>query len=318
MPKKTPKSKVEDKASKEKSLLLLELAEIKEISDKIFERIEKKIEVLRALEASVDEKIIALKRLGQETGSPGATSETINHKQAIFALQQRGLKNEEIASILNLPVGEIDLILNLNKDLKSFQDDTVKAHREQKSSFKKPLRHERRFSVIPRKILWIIPLLIGIVVIIVVIYFHFIQRNSTLSIPKDVEQNLTVQQPKNPEEEKSKAIDLIRQKYNVPSEMQTGEQSIMVGQTEHLREGIPKVQKLEQKDLKKTIKVITTSATIRLTPSIDSQPLTWVSKGVVFEIREEFTDSNEKKWYKIMTSYGKEGWIAAKVVEESS
>jgi len=41
--KKPVKSKPKGKTSKEKSLLLLELAEIKEISDKLFERIEKKI-----------------------------------------------------------------------------------------------------------------------------------------------------------------------------------------------------------------------------------------------------------------------------------
>jgi cytoskeletal protein RodZ len=314
MPKKTPKSKVEDKASKERGLLLLELAEIKEISDKIFERIEKKIEVLRALEASVDEKIMALKRLGQEKDSPLTTSETIDHKQAILALQQKGLKNEEIAGILNLPVGEVELILNLNKDLESFQDDTPKAHRELKSSFKKLLKHKRRFGIIPWKILGSISLLIGIVVI----YSYFIQRNNTPSIPQNIEQNLTLQQPKSPEVEKSKAIDLIRQKYSAPSKTQMGDQDITVGQTEHLKGEVPKVQAIEQKDQKKTIKVTATSATVRSKPSLDSQPVTWVTKGIVFEIREELTDGNGKKWYKIKTSDGREGWIADKVVIQSS
>jgi SH3-like domain-containing protein len=78
------------------------------------------------------------------------------------------------------------------------------------------------------------------------------------------------------------------------------------------------VKEIEQKELKKTITISTNTATIRVNPSLDSQPVTWVSKGVVFEIKEEFTDDAGKKWYKIVTSEGKKGWLADKVVKGSS
>jgi hypothetical protein len=312
--KKALKSRVRDKAGREKGLLLLELAEIKEISDRIFERIEKKIEVLKDLEASVDEKIAALKRLGQEEGSLKPPLETFDRHHAVITLKQRGLKSEEIAGILSVPLGEVELILNLNKNHESFSDDTLTTQRAQKNYFKEPVRNKKRYRLISRKIFWPVPFLIGIVII----YIFFLQRNDTPPLKPNTEQNLSItQQQESPGGEKSKAIDSIRQKYNISSTPQTGEQIFMVG-GKGRQEGISKTKEIEQKGQRKTIKIITETATIRVNPSLDSQPVTWVSKGIVLEIKEEFTDDAGKKWYKIVTSGGKKGWIAGKVVMESS
>jgi|GEM_PF-2880569 len=345
-PKSRVKSRVKDKAGREKGLLLMELAEIKEISDRIFERIEKKIEVLKDLEASVDEKIAALKRLGQEEESLRTPLETPDRHHAVIALKQGGLKIEEIAGTLSMPLGEVELILNLNKDdHESFSDDTLKTQREQKDYFKEPvrsefwLRHYRAFAlwvatviktcgktawcyiykksyrIIPRKILWAVSFLIGIVII----YIFFLQRNATPPVTPNTEQILsTAQQQESPGEKKSKAIDSIRQKYNIPSTPQTVEQTFKVGEKERQQEGTSKAKEIEQKDQRKTIEVITKTATIRANPSLDSQPVTWASNGVVLEVKEEITNDAGKKWYKIVTSGGKEGWISDKAVRESS
>jgi hypothetical protein len=313
--KKTSKPKVKGKSTKEKSLLLLELAEIKEISDKLFERIEKKIEVLKALEASVDEKIVALKKLGQEGIVLETPSAGTDHRLAVISLKKKGLGIQEIASILGMPVGEVELILNLNKDHKNISADVLKTPQDKKTFPEEPRVDKDTRKILSRKVLWTtISLLLGLIILYVV----FLQRNHTPSIPQNLEQMKNAQLKDNPVVEKSRAIDLIRQKYNAPSDIQTGKQVSLPGQRGPNQVETPTVKGIEQKELKKTITIITNTATIRVNPSLDSQPVTWVSKGVVFEIKEEFTDDAGKKWYKIVTSEGKKGWLADKVVKGSS
>jgi tetratricopeptide (TPR) repeat protein len=60
---------------------------------------------------------------------------------------------------------------------------------------------------------------------------------------------------------------------------------------------------------KKNIKIITNSATLRSRPSFDSRPVTWAVKGAVFDVLGETADSKGKKWYRVKTSDGREGWI---------
>jgi len=309
-----PKPKARDKTRKERGLLTLELAEIKEISDKIFERIEKKIEVLKALEASVDEKIAALKKLGQDEGSLGTISEHFNRRTAVLHLEQRGLNIDEIASTLSMPKGEVELILNLNKDRETVFDYPPKTQREQKNYLKEPLRNKTRHRFISLKLLWIIPFLVSIVIV----YIFLFQRSDTPFIPQNIEQNLDVQQQKSPEEEKSRAVDLIRQEYKVPQNSQAHEQLSTVEKKKSSQEGTSGVKAIEQKEQKKTIKVIPDAAMIRLAPSLDSQPITKVYRGIVLEIKEESTDDTGKKWYKTITSDGKEGWISDSVVSKPS
>ncbi|MGD0884114.1 MAG: hypothetical protein ABSA46_04420 [Thermodesulfovibrionales bacterium] len=113
MLKKVLKRKDTNKKAKENSLVALELAEVKEVADIIFKRLEKKIEVMEAIEASVDEKIADLEKLIQRAEALRTPSEGRNRQHEITALRQKGLKIDEIATILDMPKGEVELILNL-------------------------------------------------------------------------------------------------------------------------------------------------------------------------------------------------------------
>jgi hypothetical protein len=313
--KKAAKSKPKGRTSKEKSLLLLELAEIKEISDKLFERIEKKIEVLKALEASVDEKIVALRKLGQEGIAIDTLSAGTDQRPAVISLKEKGLSSQEIAATLGMPLGEVELILNLNKDYRNIPDESLTAQQDKKTFPKRPQAKKNSLKVIPRKLLWVTAsLFLGLIIM----YFVFLQRTNPPLTLQNVAQPNNVQQQENLEPEESRAIDLIRQKYNSPSNIQTGKQVSPLVQQEPRQIETPAVKGVEQKELKKTITIITKTATIRASPSLDAQPVTWVSQGIVFEIQDEFTDDAGKKWYKIVTSEGKKGWLADKVARESS
>ncbi|MCC6346315.1 MAG: AAA family ATPase [Nitrospirales bacterium] len=67
----------------------------------------------------------------------------------------------------------------------------------------------------------------------------------------------------------------------------------------------------------KSIIVRVKSATLRESPDLDAPPVTWVSRGAVLEAREE-TTVDGKKWFRIITTSGREGWIAEKVVAETA
>jgi len=99
---------------KEKHILTLELSEVKEIGDLIFKRLEKKINVLETLEASIDKKTERLEKLIQRVESIKAPAVGIERHHEIIALEQRGIKICEIANILDMPAGEVELILNLH------------------------------------------------------------------------------------------------------------------------------------------------------------------------------------------------------------
>ena len=105
-----PKAVVE----KEKADLALELSEIEEISEIIFKKIEKKIQVFEAIEATVDKKIALLERLVQRSEAFSSPGSGTNRHREIVALTERGLKTAEIADILDMPLGEVNLILELH------------------------------------------------------------------------------------------------------------------------------------------------------------------------------------------------------------
>jgi hypothetical protein len=266
------------------------------------------------LEASVDEKIAALKKLGQDEGSLRKTSGHFNRQIEVLLLEQRGMNIDEIASILSMPKGEVELILNLNKDRETVFDYPPKTQKEQKNYFKETLRNKTRHRFISLKLLWIIPFLVGIVVL----YIFLFQRSDPPFISQNIEQNPIVQQQQSPEQEKSRAIDLIRQKYNVPQDSQAHKQLSTPEEKKSPQEGTSGVKTIEQKEQKKTIKVITDAAIIRSNPSLKSKPITRVYKGIVLEIKEESTDDTGKKWYKITTSDGRGGWISDSVVSKPS
>lgn len=99
----------DSKGEEETNLLKLEVLELKEIADIIFKRLEEKIEVLKALEASANEKIAVLERLIQEAKSIKST----DRQEEVISLAESGIKASEIADMLGMPVGEVELILNL-------------------------------------------------------------------------------------------------------------------------------------------------------------------------------------------------------------
>jgi len=115
---------------KEMNRLSLEVAEIREISDIIFRRIENKIVMLNEMEASVDRKIASLSQLiqraeqvqvqGRTAVAPAKPSvkappTVMTRQQEVMILKQRGLKASEIAGTLHIPVGEVELILGLQQ-----------------------------------------------------------------------------------------------------------------------------------------------------------------------------------------------------------
>ncbi len=103
-------------ADKQKSQLSLELAEIREISEMMFVRLEKKMQQLQALEAEADRKIKVLERLLERSGAPASSDDTVtNRRQEILALSQKGLAHQEIAEVLDMPRGEVELVLALTQ-----------------------------------------------------------------------------------------------------------------------------------------------------------------------------------------------------------
>lgn len=102
---------------KGKELITLELIEAREIADMILKKIDKKIEILEAIESSVDEKILTLQRLIDRFEAIKDDSLPFDREKEVIKLYKKGLKIEEIAETLNIPHGEVELILNLQSNL---------------------------------------------------------------------------------------------------------------------------------------------------------------------------------------------------------
>jgi DNA repair exonuclease SbcCD ATPase subunit len=86
-------------AAKEKNLLALELSEIKEISELIFKKLEKKIRDVETLEAKVDKKVALLQQLMQQTAGntpPSAVEASLDGK--ITALKDMIRRSETAGS----------------------------------------------------------------------------------------------------------------------------------------------------------------------------------------------------------------------------
>lgn len=105
---------------KEQKRFAMEVMEIQEIAEKLVARIERKIETLKSIEAQADEKIALLdglisrwKRL--QGGIPGKGEERGKdyNRDEVLALARKGFDAEQISRILDLPRGEVELILNL-------------------------------------------------------------------------------------------------------------------------------------------------------------------------------------------------------------
>jgi len=97
--------------------LTLELAEIEEISRKLFQKIDERIQSLSALEARLDEKAGAVEALVEKASSIGAAQgEAVEvRRRGVIALAQKGLKADEIAEIFDMTKGEVELVLSLRR-----------------------------------------------------------------------------------------------------------------------------------------------------------------------------------------------------------
>jgi cytochrome P450 len=99
---------------RERRLLDLQLSEAREIADMLVNRIEERIEVLRRLEARLDEKTSRLEMLLKRSETKRVTLSDQSRSGEIVTLHNRGLKIDEIAAILDMPSGEVELILNIH------------------------------------------------------------------------------------------------------------------------------------------------------------------------------------------------------------
>jgi len=101
-----------------KRLLGEELEEAREISRILVERIDMRVRELREIEARLDRKMAVLKSLlGKvpplESGGESATGPS--RIEEVVRLGRTGLQVRDIAALLDMPVGEVDLILSVNQ-----------------------------------------------------------------------------------------------------------------------------------------------------------------------------------------------------------
>jgi DNA-binding NarL/FixJ family response regulator len=98
-------------------LLALQVTEIEEISEKLFTKMEEKMKSLRDIEARLDRKIAVLEELMQRVEKAEISSnQAIDSRyREITDLAAQGLNIDAIAGVLDIPKGEIELILSLRK-----------------------------------------------------------------------------------------------------------------------------------------------------------------------------------------------------------
>ena len=76
--------------------------------------LEQKIQNVESLEASIDKKLGALELLARRAETVKSHWGGAGRQHEIFALCQKGLSSAEIAAALDMPLGEVDLTLELN------------------------------------------------------------------------------------------------------------------------------------------------------------------------------------------------------------
>jgi tol-pal system protein YbgF len=71
----------------------------------------------------------------------------------------------------------------------------------------------------------------------------------------------------------------------------------------------------EKEAIKKFVTVTAEAAGLRQTPSLSVKQEVWAVKGTTLEVTAEHTEPNGRKWLKVKTKAGKEGWISDKLVK---
>ncbi len=111
-------NKKDDKDKKAaRNLLSLEVTEISQISEKLFAKLEARMKALVSLETRLDKKIALLEELLLKAEKVPLSPRNLPEDRylEITNLSDKGLKVDEIAGILDIPKGEIELILSLRK-----------------------------------------------------------------------------------------------------------------------------------------------------------------------------------------------------------
>lgn len=103
--------------SREKDLIALEITEMHEIAERLIKKLESRILIIESAEKRIDEKIERLEQLIEKAEHLHAASgdPSTGRNREIQALVKKGLSVDEIAKILNMPKGEIELILSLGR-----------------------------------------------------------------------------------------------------------------------------------------------------------------------------------------------------------
>lgn len=77
----------------------------------------------------------------------------------------------------------------------------------------------------------------------------------------------------------------------------------------------PVSQSVNQDNGKRIATIVVDSANLRGKPSLNSEIVSWASKGFILRVMGEFAEPTGKKWYKVKLMDGRECWISDKVVE---
>ncbi len=102
--------------SDQKYDMSLEFENFKRTAAKVFKKLDRQIEILEAIESSVEEKLVAFERLLHMADSVNVSGASgSNRRHEVLALVDRGLSIDEISQVLGMLRGEVELILNLNK-----------------------------------------------------------------------------------------------------------------------------------------------------------------------------------------------------------
>lgn len=99
-------------------LLALQIDEIEELSSLLMSKIDARVKALAEIEERIDEKIKHLEKLiaRAEEVSEEYTPDYSDYRiREVMVLASKGLKVEEIASLLDLPSGEIELLLSMQE-----------------------------------------------------------------------------------------------------------------------------------------------------------------------------------------------------------
>jgi len=98
-------------------LLNLQLSEIEELSSLLMSRIDERVKALKEIEKRIDEKKDMLQRLLIRAENISSECEDLSgyRYREVMVLAGRGLKVEEIANLLDLPVGEVELLINMSE-----------------------------------------------------------------------------------------------------------------------------------------------------------------------------------------------------------